>query len=279
MGRHRRGALLEPPEGLLVHLGQVLGHDREHLAELHDRALQPAHELEDLLGGVDVEGVELLVAGPPCPQAGQGERPPQRQVRHPPAAPGPLHEDPRTRAPHLPPENDPTGHGHRTHRRCPDPCGHPDDPRRRPPAPQTGVPHRGHGAVRNAGLRGTGPEARPQPRRDRRSRRPMTKATSAPTRAGRRRLMTGEPAVPSRSTGSAGRETTCRGPEDTTGAGSADCDPLVPLIPPASAASLAPPGSRVAGTAGAAPPPPVAAARPTPTSAGASWVSGAASPT
>ena len=66
MGGHGRGTLLEPPEGLLVHLGEVLGHDREHLAELHDGALQPAEKLEDLLCGVDVERIELLLAGPPA---------------------------------------------------------------------------------------------------------------------------------------------------------------------------------------------------------------------
>ena len=72
--------------------------------------------------------------------------------------------------------------------------------------------------------------------------------------AGSTRLMTGEPAVPRRSTGSAGRDTTCRGP-DETGAAWSDREPLLPLGAPARAASLAPPGSRVTGAAGAAPPP------------------------
>jgi hypothetical protein len=112
VGGHRRGALLKPPERLLVHLGQVLGHDREHLAELHDGALQPAEKLEDLLGGVDVELVELLLAGPSRPEVGQGDRPPQPQEGDPPAAPGPLEQDPGPRAPHLPAEHGPAGHRH-----------------------------------------------------------------------------------------------------------------------------------------------------------------------
>ena len=65
--------------------------------------------------------------------------------------------------------------------------------------------------------------------------------------------MTGEPAVPSRSTGSAGLETTARGPEETVAACS-DLDPLLPPGAPARAASLAPPGSRVAGPAAAGEP-------------------------
>ena len=59
-GRHRRGVGLQRGERLLRLVGQALGDEADHLADLHQHALHLAQLVGDVLGGADGElGVEL----------------------------------------------------------------------------------------------------------------------------------------------------------------------------------------------------------------------------
>ena len=165
-----------------------------------------------------------------------------RQKGDPPAPPGPLQQDPRPRPPHLPAEHHSARRRHRPGRR-------------QRPRPRASFARRDGRHT----MRGTVPLRRSAPAGgDGRSGRPP--APRSPP--GASRLRTGEPGRAEEVDGLRRAEL------DLPGAGGdgrpgRTVEPLLPLAPPTRAASLAPPGSRVTGAAGA-PPAPDAAARPAP---------------